>query len=248
MPTVTATLSADKAQPQVGEEFSLVVSIEAPRNVSIGQIRMTPSETFGLTVTGPTETLPDARGANPSNVVKRLSVPVRYDVPFRGDVSFAIDGMVSGRTSRNRGRFNLSFSNSFHCDSSPVRLDVRPLPSAGQPADFGGVVSEGLTLLELPDILRVETNDVVTITYRMRLKGYVPDGFLPRGAAFEWSRRLDGAGKPAEIEYKRYFVADGAAATPVLTISYYDPRTKKYATARAGGTSLVYQPPGRPGG
>ena len=240
---ITASVATDRKALQVGEGFSFVVSIEAPKSVSIGQIRMTPSEAFGLTVTGPAENLPDAKSANPSNVVKRLSVPVRYDVPFRGDVSFAIDGMVSGRASREGGLFNLTFSNSFHCDSAPVRVDVRPLPSAGQPADFSGMVSEGLTILELPDILRVETNDVVTITYKIRPNGYVPADFMPRGAAFEWARRQDGAGRPVEIEYKRYFVADGAAATPVLEISYYDPRTRKYATARAGGTSLVYRPP-----
>ena len=240
---ITASVATDRASLQVGEEFSFIVSIDAPRSVSVGQIQMTPSETFGLTVTGPAENLPDAASANPSNVVKRLSVPVRYDVPFRGDVSFAIDGMVSGRSSRDRGRFSLTFSNSFHCDSAPVRVDVKPLPSAGQPADFSGIISEGLSVFELPDLIRVETNDVVTITYKVRPRGYVPAGFLPRDAAFEWTRRQGDGGRVAEIEYKRYFVADGAAATPVVSISYYDPRKKAYATARAGGTPLVYRPP-----
>ena len=243
---ITAGLATDRKSLQVGEGFSFIVSIDAPKNVSIGQIKMTPSEAFGLTVTGRAENLPDAKSANPSNVVKRLSVPVRYDVPFRGDLSFAIDGMVSGRSLGNGGRFSLSFSNSFHCDSAPVRVDVRPLPSAGQPAGFSGIVSEGLPIFELPDILRVETNDVVTITYKIRPNGYVPSGFLPSGVAFEWTRQNDGEGRVAEIEYKRYFVADGAAATPVLEISYYDPRTRKYATARAGGTPLAYRPPETP--
>jgi len=240
---ITASVATDRASLQVGEEFSFIVSIDAPRSVSVGQIQMTPSETFGLTVTGPAENLPDAASANPSNVVKRLSVPVRYDVPFRGDVSFAIDGMVSGRSSRDGGRFSLTFSNSFHCHSAPVRVDVKPLPSAGQPADFSGIISEGLSVFELPDLIRVETNDVVTITYKVRPRGYVPAGFLPRDAAFEWTRRQGEGGRVAEIEYKRYFVADGAAATPVVSISYYDPRKKAYATARAGGTPLVYRPP-----
>ena len=239
---ITASVATDRKSLQVGEEFAFIVSIEAPKSVSVGQVRMTPSETFGLTVTGPAENLPDAPSANTNNVVKRLSVPVRYDVPFRGDVSFAIDGMVSGRSSRNGGLFNLTFSNSFHCDSSPVRLDVKPLPSAGQPADFSGIVSEGLSVFEMPDLIRVETNDVVTITYKVRPNGYVPAGFMPHGAAFEWARQMDG-GRPVEIEYKRYFVADGAVATPVLKVSYYDPRTKKYETAKTGGTPLVYHAP-----
>ena len=72
------------------------------------------------------------------------------------------------------------------------------------------MVSEGLDVFELPDILKVETNDVVTITYRVRPNGYVPVDFLPRGAAFEWSRQTDGEGRVREIEYRRFFVADGA--------------------------------------
>ena len=94
--------------------------------------------------------------------------------------------------------------------------------------------------------LRVETNDVVTITYKVRPRGYVPADFLPRGAAFEWSRQTDGEGRVREIEYRRFFVADGAKATPVLTIPYYDPRKKAYRTAKAGGMPLKYVSSDRP--
>ena len=244
--TVTASLSVDGGPLQVGEPFDFVVSLEAPRTASIGQIRMTPSEMFGLTVTGPAQNLPDGKSTNPSNVVKRLSVPVRYDVPFRGKIAFAVEGMVSGRRVSRGGRVNFTFSNSFRCDTQPIDLEIRPLPSAGQPADFAGVVSEGLDVFELPDILKVETNDVVTITYRVRPNGYVPVDFLPRGAAFEWSRQTDGEGRVREIEYRRFFVADGAKATPVLTIPYYDPRKKAYRTAKAGGMPLKYVSSDRP--
>ena len=33
---------------------------------------------------GAAQNLPDGKSANPSNVVKRMSFPVRYDVPFKG--------------------------------------------------------------------------------------------------------------------------------------------------------------------
>lgn len=245
--TVTASVATDRERLQVGEPFAFIVSLEAPRTVSIGEIRMTPSEMFGLTVTGPAQNLADGTSGNPSNVVKRLSVPVRYDVPFKGEISFAIEGMASGRHTGFGGRVNMTFSNSFRCDTAPLPVHVRPLPSAGQPDDFAGVVSEGLTVLELPDILRVETNDVVTITYRIRPKGYVPADFLPRGAAFEWARQTDRDGRVQEIEYRRFFVADGAAATPVISIPYYDPRRKAYATATAGGMPLRYVAPAADG-
>ncbi|MBR3220648.1 MAG: hypothetical protein IKF72_00315 [Kiritimatiellae bacterium] len=241
--SVTASVAIDRKTVRVGEPFEFIISIEAPSSASLGQLRMTPSETFGLTVTGPAQNIADSPSKNPTNIVKRLSVPVRYDVPFRGEVSFTVEGMVSGRRTSRGGRMNFTFSNSFRCDTAPLTLNILPLPSAGQPADFAGVVSEGLAVFELPDILKVETNDVITITYRLRPKGYVPADFLPHGVAFEWSRQANREGQVQEIEYRRFFVADGAPMTPKLSIPYYDPRTKSYKTATVGGTPLKYVAP-----
>ncbi len=237
---IAATLATDRPEVRVGEPFAIIVSLEAPKSVSIGQISMTPSESFGLTVTGPAENLTDRPAKNPTNVIKRLSVPVRYDVPFRGALAFTIQGMASGRETRRGGAFSFVFSSSFACETPPLALDVKPLAAAGQPADFAGIVSEGLRLHETCDILKVETNDVVTISYRLSPKGYVPDDFLLPGAAFEWTRQTDREGRVTEIEYRRFFVADGAPATPKVSVPYYDPRTKSYGRAEAGGTKLVY--------
>jgi len=121
-----------------------------------------------------------------------------------------------------------------------VRFSASPLPTEGQPEDFGGIVAEGLDIFELPDLIKVGTNDVVTITYRMRSRGYVPSAWQPRDVAFEWTRRGNGDGSLQEIEYRRYFVADGAPTTPKLSVSYWNPRTKEYKTATAGGTKLTY--------
>ena len=244
-PRIAASLATDRGEIRVGESFAFIVSLEAPTNASIGQVSMTPSERFGLTVTGEAENLADLPAENPSNVVKRLSVPVRYDVPFRGEVSFAIQGMVSGRQTRNGGRFSFTFSNSFSCETPPLALEVKPLATAGQPADFAGIVSEGLRLHELCDVLTVETNDVVTITYRLVPNGYVPAYYLVPDAAFEWTRQKDRAGRATEIEYRRFFVADGAPATPAVSVSYYDPRTKGYRRAKTGGTPLRYVAPAK---
>ena len=238
---VAVSLGLSKKTLQVGDPFEFILSLEYPKTSSVGQIRMVPSENFGLSFTGQAQNLTDGTSANPTNVVKRIAVPARYDVPYKGSVAFSVEGMVSGRQMR-RG-FTMSFSNSFRAETDPIAVDVRPLASAGQPADFAGVISEGLRVHETCDILRVETNDVVTITYRMFPKGYVPSDFLPKGAAFEWTRQNDREGRPQEIEYRRYFVADGARMTPKLAIPYYDPRTKTYKTASTGGTPLTYHTP-----
>ncbi len=225
--------------PQVGEPFDYVISLEAPKNCTIGQVSLTPTERFGLTVTGQVRNLPELVSDNPSNSVRRLAVPVRYDVPFSGRVGFSVQGMISGKreSGRRRGMFSsFTFSSSFAAQAEPIELQVRPLASAGQPSDYGGIVSEGLQLREFCDLLRVETNDVITITYRLQPHGYVPEGFLPPGAAFEWGRNQ----RDGTIEYRRYFVASGTNLTPRVSIPYYDPRTKKYRRAEAGGTAIKY--------
>ena len=86
----------------------------------------------------------------------------------------------------------------------------------------------------------LEPTTFAVTAYRMFPKGYVPADFLQKGAAFEWVRQSDRAGTVQEIEYRRYFVADGAAKTPELVIPYYDPRTKSYKSAKTGGTPLKY--------
>ena len=237
---ITAAVATSKPVLQVGDPFEFIIALEYPKTASVGQIRISPSANFGLVFTGQAQNLKDGKSSNPTNVVKRLAIPARYDVPYKGRVAFTIEGMVSGRQTRNRGMFTMSFSNSFQCETPPLAINVKPLPSANQPADFAGIISEGLRVHETCDILTVETNDVVTITYRMFPKGYVPADFLPKGSAFEWVRQTDREGRVAEIEYRRYFVADGAAKTPELVIPYYDPRTKSYKSAKTGGTPLKY--------
>ena len=237
---ITAAVTTSNPILQVGDPFEFILALEYPRTASVGQISIRPSESFGLVFTGQAQNLTDGKSSNPSNVVKRLAVPARYDVPYKGKISFSVEGMVSGRTTRNRGMFTMSFSNSFQCETPPLKINVKPLPSANQPADFAGIISEGLRVHETCDILTVGTNDVVTITYRMFPKGYVPADFLPKGSAFEWVRQTDREGRVQEIEYRRYFVADGAPKTPELVIPYYDPRSKTYKSAKTGATPLKY--------
>lgn len=236
---IAARLETSQKELQVGAEFEYILSLEAPRTCSIGQIRMTPSQTFGMTVTGEARNLKDGKSANPTNVVKRLAVPVRYDVPFRGPISFTVGGMVTGRQGGDRrgGFFSFTFSNSFSCETDPIEIDIRPLPTDNQPKDFAGVISEGLRIHETLDLLTVETNDVIQITYRLFSHGYVPVDFLPPGAAFEMGRN----DQEGLIEYRRFFVADGTNATPRISVPYYDPRSKSYRKAETGGTRVTYK-------
>lgn len=241
-----AEMKPERTDLQVGDHFAFILALEMPRNVSIDPISIVPSETFGLKFAGRSEMLPDAASANVSNTIKRIRVPVRYDVPFKGRLSFTLKIPYTRRIeSRRRG---FSFSSMMRRDAEvqtvPIDLEIKPLSDVGKPADYAGIVAEGVMLNELPDILRVETNDVIKITYRLIVRsGYVPKNYLPPDVAFEWGRRTDEASGVMTIEYMRYFIADGASETPHISIPYYDPRKKAYARIDIGGTPLRYVSP-----
>lgn len=236
---VRVSVEMSRKDVRVGDDFEFIILLEAPKTCSIGQIRITPSERFGMSFTGQARNLPDEESEDPSNAVRRISVPVRYDVPFKSDIFFAVDGMVSRREDRNRrgGFFSFTSSTSFQSRSKPITVEVKPLPTDGQPEDYSGIVSADLALREYIDLKRVETNDVIQITYEMRADGFVPPDFMPQGAAFEINR--DEA--RGVVSYRRFFIADGARTTPQLEISYYDPESRSYRRAACGGHRIEYR-------
>ena len=238
---IGASVATSKGELQVGDVFEFVLSLEYPKGNTVDQIQLVPSESFGLQVVGRPYNLPDAQSADASNVVKRMAFPVRYDVPFKGSVTFGVNGMVTGRETRNGGRFSFTYSNSFETRTPPLDIEVKPLPSAGQPEGFGGIIADSLVLMERVDMDSVETNDVVTITYRIEYDGYIPLEWMPEGAAYEWARTARERSGRAVAEWRRYFVATGEATTPRLEIVYYEPKTKRYRTAVVKGTQIRYK-------
>lgn len=232
-------LAPDKQSVSVGEDFNLVLSIEMPRYVTLSEgVRLSISENDKLQQTGNGYQMRAEQSKNPTNIISRLVFPMRVVVPFNGALHYTVEGEYA-----SRGGFSLfRTGHPFSSGRRTVRFDVRPLPAEGRPEDFSGIVSEGLALVELPDMLRVGTNDVVTVTYRLRANGYVPPRWQPRDVAFEWGRQNGRDGHGVEIEYRRFVVADGISETPKLTVSYYDPKKRSYGTVSAGGTKLVYTP------
>ncbi len=231
-PQITARLETNKRDIRVGDAFDFIVSIESPKSTTLEQVRLTPSERFGMTVRGQVANLTDGTSANPSNVVRRMSIPVRYDVPFKGTVSFRIDGMASGRQELGSGtrRHSFSFSQSFVAATPPVRLEIQPLPTDGQPADFAGAVGTDFTLRQTVDRMRVETNDVITVTCVLDYRGYVPPEAVPDVLNADDNR----------LVWQYYFIADGAARVPSLDFVYYDAEKKTYERVTAKGPKLHY--------
>lgn len=236
--TISVRLEADKPIVTVGEDFNLILSIDQPQYISFADgIRLSIAEQGHMQQIGGGQTLRSVKSKNPTNVVQRLLFPMRAIEPF-SNLHFLVEGDYVFANDHPFFRTGTPYTSGRRVSN----FTVNPLPSEGQPSDFGGIVAESMALFETCDILQVHTNDIVTITYRLRPKGYVPASFLPKDVAFEWMRQNDSSGRLAEIEYRRYFVADGAVKTPRFSVSFYDPRKTAYQTVTIGGTPLKYVP------
>ena len=229
---VKASVRLSKTNLQVGDPFEFIIALETPKSHTVENIQLRASDIPGLVVLGAQQNLSNGVSTNPSNVVRRLSVPVRVDAPFDGHVSFAVDGMISGRIETGSGRMKstFTFSNSFAETANPVKLVVKPLPTQSQPADFTGVVGSNYRLRLSVDRNQVETNDVVVVTCVLEGRGYVPMGAVPD----ELART------PGRIVWRKYFVADGSPSVPDETFSYYDTATREYLRVTGKGPKLYY--------
>ena len=229
-PEITAKVAVDKNQLVVGEIFNLIVSIDVPSDCTLSEkVSISSSRTMGLASAGPSENLPDKPGRTEGRVVKRMSVPLRYNVPFKGDVSFSIHGMCDRVIRRRNSRFSSSFT--FSEDAGSVELEVQHLDGVKMPDDYNGCVGENFTAFQRVDIREVETNDVVAAVITVRTDG----AFVPENA-FQNELRRD----QDVVVYKRLFRVSGEAETPDVSFSYYDPSKKEYRCVTAKGVPLKY--------
>lgn len=235
---IQANLVASRPTVTVGEPFDLVLSIEHPAFVALSEApRILLGEQDFLAMVGTGRVLSPVRAANPTNVIQRFVYPVRANVFFTGPLHYAVAGEYVFSNEHPIFRTPKAFESG----SKTTPLEVKALPTEGRPSDFSGLLATRVDIFEVCDRLRVETNDVITIVYRMKVvDAYVPTDFLPRDVAFEWVRRNNAFGQVDEIEYRRYFVADGAPETPKISVPYYDPKTRSYRMAKTGGTTLKY--------
>lgn len=240
-PTVTVSVRPDAEPLQVGKAFNFLVDVERPKSCTLEGLRLQFLEGYGLKTVGEIEVLQsdEAAAGNPSNVVMRLRVPARFDVPYRGGFSLALSGQAAVRQ-RVRGS-SFSFSSSFSSRTPSIRLEVQPLPSAGQPPDFSGLVAANVALQLTPDLTEVGTNDVVTLTGVLTYDGYLPSDWMLPGMAYEWERGRLRSGKGDAVVWKGYFVADGADRLPEVSVCYYDPMRQTYRRVKAGGEHVNYR-------
>lgn len=228
-PEITAKVAADKTKLTVGETFNLIVSIDVPKDCTLSEIRINTSRRLGLTGVGKSENLPDEPGSSNDRVVKRMSIPLRYDIPFKEDVYFYVVGMCE-RVIR-KGNSWSSFSSNFSENAGFLKIEVKNLDGVETPDDYNGCVGEKFAAFQRADLREVETNDVVSLIVTVRSEG----AFIPENAFPGQLGRDRGT-----VVFKRLFRARGEALTPDVSFSYYDPSLKEFRRATAKGVPLKY--------
>lgn len=228
-PQITAKVSIDKSELIVGETFNLLISIDAPKDCTLSQVRINPSRVVGLSGAGESENLTDERSSVTNRVIKRISIPLRYDVPFKGDVAFTINGMCD-RVISSRG-FRSSFSTSFGAEAGSLAFEVKPLDGTIMPDDYNGCIGERFTAHQRLNSYEVETNDVVVAMITVRGS----NAFIPENAFINEQGRDRNT-----VIYKKLFRATGEAKTPDISFSYYNPVKKDFSRVIAKGVPLKY--------
>ena len=228
-PQITAKVSVDKNELVVGETFNLLISLDVPKDCTLSQIHINPSRTIGLSSAGESENLTDETSSVTNRVIKRISIPLRYDVPFKGEVAFTINGMCD-RVISSRG-FRSSFSTSFGTDAGSIDFDVKLLDGVKTPDDYNGCIGERFTANQRLSFYEVETNDVVVALITVRAN----NAFMPENAFTNEQERDRNT-----VVYKKLFRATGEAKTPDISFSYYNPSKKDFSRVIAKGVPLKY--------
>lgn len=137
--------------------------------------------------------------------------------------------------------------------SKPIAIDVRPLPTAGRPADFTGTIGQ-FTISATTDKREVEVNQPVSVTVTITGWGNVksvaepPIGDLQDFRVYrassneELSKQNDQVG--GKKVFEEVFIPNrpGDLEIPSLTFSYFNPKSGGYETKRTKPITLRVKP------
>ncbi|MBU0630322.1 MAG: BatD family protein [Candidatus Margulisbacteria bacterium] len=156
---------------------------------------------------------------------------------FRTAIFPIADGRQVIKEGSLRARINAGAPSLFKTD--PVTLQVRPLPEAGKPADFGGSVGR-YKLSVAPSVKEVERGKPFTIVAKVFGEGNIQSVSEPVLADGEGYKKLSSSSNekvvPGNLSVsgsKTFEIAvlplkEGTLALPPLSFSYFDPGAEKY--------------------
>lgn len=139
--------------------------------------------------------------------------------------------------------------------TAPMDITVRPLPEEGRPRDFSNLVGEFQAAAELTKN-KLEVGESTTLTLTLtgtgNLKGSPgiklenPDGFKVYDDKPSFEPQVSGSQIGGKLVIKKALVPlkEGILQVPPVALSYFNPRSGKYETARTG-THLLEVIPGK---
>lgn len=235
MPEIKAEARLEPAEAVVGVPCAFVFSFGTNSAVNIQRIAGLPDEEIDYLA----EALePYADGS--------YRLPVRFLIPCTNKV---LNLSISGMQTVERGSgtaFRSSFSSSFQKQLPPFTINVRPLPDHGRPQEFSGAVGTKFTLTQKLEPNQVHPGDLVTATYELKYEGYAPSNAWP---CVEHLSKEFKAYEPKGVERTGNYIKWTQALVPrtiaatnsaLVSLNYYNPRTKRYEVARAWPKKLVF--------
>ena len=127
--------------------------------------------------------------------------------------------------------------------SNPLTLDVKPLPTAGRPADFTGTIGN-FGIVATPDKTSVEVNQPVTVTIKINGTGNIksvaepiipdlPDFRIYKASSNEKTAIYDEEMGGTKI-YEEVFIPrkPGRLEIPSLGFNFFDPKSSRYRTLK----------------
>lgn len=134
--------------------------------------------------------------------------------------------------------------------SDPLVLRVRPLPEAGKPANFNGLIGR-YSISASASPLEVSVGDPISLEIRVNgpLVRAVPEPALERQNDLSRAFRVTGENQASSIEggarvFKRTLrvAREDVSEIPAIELPYFDTSTGKYVVARSAPIPLTVRP------
>ena len=169
--------------------------------------------------------------------------------PGTNDVRIAVSGSYSGSYTVTNGNMISTgrvMNQSFRVEPQPLRVIVRPLPENGRPLDYSGAVGRRFRLTQKLTPDKVHPRDLVTAEYRLVFDGYCPsnaevrvDNLSREFKAYEMKEISRDANS---VTWRQMLVPRTTEATnsALVSFSYYDLQSKRYARTKARPARLTF--------
>lgn len=275
------SMSVDNDAPYVGEPVRLRVSWRLASSVKNISIAAVPGQD-SLDLATPHDRAPGGRKDDPSRVefqmfgrtvvgvwseeavrgqtfrvltVEQVVVPLGAGSIDIGPMNIAFDAVVGQRP---RGFFDAPWdarelTRRVVSRSNVVKLRVRPLPEAGRPAGFGGLVGR-YSIKASAEPRSVGVGDPIKLTITVegpdplaRVDNPALDGIIAFARSFKvspegWASESSPDGNPKKSSISIRVTDTGVTSIPALELPYFDPERAEYRTARSDPIPLKVRP------